>query len=300
MTHAITTIGTGAAPGTCGEIVQGQFNAEENFLVTFPVDLWSTVTIELDSRYTGITCIPPEKTKSCRAVHVLLAHLDVPDTGARLTFTSNIPVGKGMASSTADITAACRAVGDGLGMAVSPELISQIAVQIEPSDGNMYPGVVAYDHIGCRLIETLGPPPPADLLVVDLGGEVDTLAYNQAPKSYTPEDFAAFQGAYELVKNGIRSGDLALVGKAATFSARLNQKLLYKPELEALAVIAATHQAHGVCIGHSGAIAALIFDPANPRISQARAQITQDFPHLAAPYLIHSHTPDRTSQRIPL
>ena len=287
MTHLITT---GTAPGTCGEIVQGQFNVGENFLVTFPIDLWSTVKIEISPDISGITCTPPEKTKSCRAVGLLLEHLGQGNLGATLSFTSDIPVGKGMASSTADITAACRAVGDALGVDVSPELISEIAAQIEPSDGNMYDGVVCYDHVHCRLLETLGPPPPADLLVIDLGDTVDTLAYNQIPKAYTVEDFSASHQAYQMVRQGIHTGDLALIGKAATASARLNQKLLYKPELEVLIGIAADHQAYGVCIGHSGTIAALIFDPGSPQIPQAQAQITASLPAVSDISIIHSLT----------
>lgn len=293
---ATTTTGTGTAPGTCGEIVQGQFRAGENFLVTFPIDLWSTVTIEFDSQLPGIACTPPEKTKSCRAVHLLLKHLNLRESGAILTFSSDIPIGKGMASSTADITAACRAVGAALDVAVSPELISEIAAQIEPSDGNMYPGVVVYDHLNCRLIETLGPSPPADLLVVDLGDTVDTVAYNQLPKTYSQSDFAAFQDAYHKVKAGIQFEDLAQLGAAATASARLNQKLLFKPELENLIALAEAHQAHGVCIGHSGTIAALIFNPNSPQLPQAQAAIAASLPE-AETFLTHSLTTQRNRTR---
>ena len=125
-------------------------------------------------------------------------------------------------------------------------MISEIAGRIEPSDGLMYPGVVCYNHRAGRLIEPLGALPPLDILVVDLGGQVDTLTFNSRPKQYAVAEIKTLQRAYEWVKTGIETGDLALIGRAATLSGRVNQRLLPKPPLEALIRIAEKRGAWGV------------------------------------------------------
>ena len=179
-----------------------------------------------------------------------------------------------MASSTADIVAACLATAQAVGRSLPPEEISQIAIGIEPSDGIMYPGVVCYNHRRGQLIESLGDLPPVDILAIDLGGWVDTLQFNQKPKNYSNEEIAEIRRAYNLVKSGIREQDLDKIGLAATMSARVNQRLLPKPHLETLIEISIEYGAYGVCVAHSGTIAGLIFEQgANQLLESARDEI---------------------------
>lgn len=255
----MTAVGQARAPGTCGELVQGQFRDGTDFLVTLPVDVWSTVRVEIIPGPHPVSVYPATRTKTQQATRLALDVLGHPDTGARVSVTSDLPVGKGMASSTADVVAACRATAAALGCSISPEMISHIAGQIEPSDGVMYPGVVCYNHRECWLIEALGHLPPLEILIVDLGGEVDTLVFNTFPKNYTATEVGAIQEAYDLLVEGLRTGDMLLIGRAATLSSRINQRLLAKPHLERLIQIARDYGAYGVNVAHSGTIVGLLF-----------------------------------------
>jgi L-threonine kinase len=267
---------TVAVPGTCGELVQGQFNNGTDFLVTLPVDLWSTVRVEIIPESQAMPVYPADRTKTQQAARLMLNVLGYPDAGARIWVTSELPVGKGMASSTADIVAACRAIAAALDRSATPEMISQIAGEIEPSDGVMYPGVVCYNHRQCRLIDHLGTMPPLEILVIDLGGEVDTLAFNTRPKDYNDTELEAFQRAYELVAEGVSTGDVSLIGRAATISARVNQRLLPKPCLEDFIQISETHGAYGLSIAHSGTTIGLLFERGAGRaIRRAREAILE-------------------------
>ena len=252
---------TASAPGTCGELVQGQFGNGEDFLVTIPVNIQSEVHLELDFDSPAIQSHPIRKDKAKRAVRKALDALGYSSVGAVFEVISDIPEGKGMASSTADIVAACYATAQALGRELSAEEISRIAIEIEPSDGVMYPGVVCYNHRRGELIESLGILPPLEILAVDLGGCVDTLQFNQIPKDYTVEELDTLQQAYELVKAGVQEDDLEKIGMAANMSARVNQRLLPKPHLETLIEISARYGAYGVCVAHSGTIAGLLFEP---------------------------------------
>jgi len=126
------------APGTCGELVQGMLNGR-HFLITCPVDLWTEI---------GVSGTRPREDageyypKLERAVGLCLKKWGF--KGKRLYFQrrSQLPVGKGMGSSTADIAAACSAAAKYLNMKLTAEEIAQIALRIEPTDGLMFPGVV--------------------------------------------------------------------------------------------------------------------------------------------------------------
>jgi uncharacterized protein involved in propanediol utilization len=271
----ITTLtGTARAPGTCGELLQGQFHPAEDFLVTLPVDIWSQVQVEIYPGPPTVTSTPPHKTKTRQAVRKTLDLYGRVQFGAHVNVDSALAEGKGLASSTADITAACLATARAVGVSISPEQISAIAGQIEPSDGIMYPGVVCYNHRTCRLIETLGTPPPLQALIVDPGGCVDTVAFNRLPKRYTADEMTALAAAYDTLKTGLRTGDMSRIGKAATISARINQRFLYNPLLESLVAIGREHRAYGVCVAHSGTVAGILFGAqAGDAVEQAIAAI---------------------------
>jgi L-threonine kinase len=156
--------------------------------------------------------------------------------------------------------AACRAVANALGDSLTVKDISRLAVSMEPSDGLMYPGVVCYNHRRGELIELLGPLPSMQILVVDLGGHIDTLAYNELPKDYCKDELKELSQAFDLVRAGVKKDNRKLVGKGATISAQVNQRLLPKAYLDTLVEIAQLHHAYGVCVAHSGTVAGLLFD----------------------------------------
>lgn len=266
--------GRARAPGTCGELVQGQFKTGVDFLVTFPVDIWSDVRVEIQPASRVIEVFPIDRVKTRLAVRHTLDMLSYTRIGARVQISSDIPVGKGMASSTADIVAACNATAMALHQSLSPDQISAIARQVEPSDGIMYPGIVCYNHGACELIESLGTAPEIEILVVDLGGVVDTQQFNRIPKAYTLVELDEIERAYDLVAKGVEQGNLDLIGRAATASARVNQRILRKSALDDLIRIASAHDAFGLNVAHSGTVVGLLFAKNNGvAVSQAEHEI---------------------------
>lgn len=271
-----SSTGVGRAFGTCGELAQGQFDSGEDFLITLPVDTWSEVQVTVDATSTEVRG-NIEKTKTSLAIRKAVDHLGFPNWGATFQSKSELPEGKGMASSSADIVAACRAVSAALKLPLSAEEISRIAISIEPTDGVMYSGSVCYNHRKGNLLETFGNLPPFNLLVLDLGNQVDTVAFNQIPKNYTAVETEQINRAYELIKSGIQMQDLAQIGLGATLSAEVNQRILIKPHFERIVSIARAHGASGICAAHSGTVLGLLFAPrASHRIATARRSILND------------------------
>ncbi|MEW6243620.1 MAG: GHMP kinase [Bacillota bacterium] len=255
--------GRAQAPGTCGELVQGRLDGID-FMVTCPVDLWSCVEVSVDCKRAGRREYT-SRTKAGQAVECTLARLGQPGRAFSYRVASSIPVGKGMASSSADIAAACVAAARALGKAISAEEVADIALSIEPTDGLMYPGIALFDHRMGRIRRTLGCAPPMDVIIVDPGGTVDTLMFNRRPDLafLNRKKEREVEEALSLVEQGVIRGDPELIGCGATLSAMANQGILEKPALDRCIRMGRELGAVGVNVAHSGTVIGLLFDRRN-------------------------------------
>ena len=263
MTQTVSIIGTAMAraPGSCGELAQGMLDGSY-FLVSCPIDMYSTATVEI-SPGSGRVTAPPDAPKSRRAVELALARSGRRDVDARLTLSSPIPRGKGMASSTADIAASIAATASALcpDANISPDEVACVALRIEPSDSVMLPGIALMDHKSGSMMRTLGAPPPMRVVVLDFGGDVDTLAFNGVNRDGALNRLEAqFAEALSLIEAGISAGNPAAIGEGATLSAIANQQLLYKPQLDAVLRLAEEVGAVGVNAAHSGTVLGMLFE----------------------------------------
>ncbi len=162
-----------AVPATCGELVQGTLDGIP-CLVSCPIDCYSIAEIHL--KPTPGWEVPGDAPKAAAALRAGLAYMGSATSWAgRLRLLSDLPRGRGYGSSTADIGATLYALGQALGRPIAPEQVAQLAVSVEPSDSTIFPGLALFDHRGGHLHEGLGPAPPLAVVIIDPGGEVDTL-----------------------------------------------------------------------------------------------------------------------------
>ncbi|MDQ6598665.1 GHMP family kinase ATP-binding protein [Bacillus salipaludis] len=265
-------IGKGSCHGTFGELVQGIID-EKHFLITFPIpNLKSEAVFIPNPRASEMTMGDP-KVKALKAGKILMQQFDLP-LGGSLDIRSNIPSGKGMASSSADIVAAIRAIADSYSLPITKEMISSIAAQVEPTDGVMYDEVVAYDYIHGELIEGFGTLPSFHLVGFDFGGEVDTVQFNHIEKEYKQQDHAIFIQAYELIREGFGRRDFSLISKATTLSARVNQKILPKPFFYEFEKLAQDYQG-GIVVAHSGTVMGILLDGNLPNQNEVISDLSR-------------------------
>ena len=271
------------APGVCGELAQGVIEGI-HFLVTCPIDFYSRVTVYLYSDGPGVEA-PDGCDKTAAAVRRALSQLKNAKVRAKLTINNPIPRGKGMASSSADLAAAIAATGLALGEELTPYQIAQIALSIEPTDGIMIPGVALFDHRAGIIRESLGPPPPMEIVALDLGGTVDTAQFNMVDRFQRWQNVdEQTKEALRLLRLGIANEDPVLVGQGASISADASQAVLSKPRLEEVKDFAASVGAVGVNVGHSGTIIGVLLDARERRGKSTYHKALEAFPDADAVY----------------
>jgi uncharacterized protein involved in propanediol utilization len=271
-------VAVSSAFGTFGELLQGALpDGGPDFLVTLPIARWATAAFEYDRTGDGVEITPATKTKARRVAEAVLNRFA--GGGGSLRLTGSLPEGKGLASSSADLVATARAVASALGSELPPPAIEDILRRIEPTDGVMYPGVVAFEHRNVALLARLGALPPMTIVGIDEGGTVDTVAFNRIPKNFTAVERQEYARLLDEMRVAVRAGDVVAIGRVSTRSAHLNQRLCRKRTLSAMTAVSAEVGGVGVVTAHSGSTIGLLLPHDMPgfrsRLAEAINQCSQ-------------------------
>ncbi len=234
-------------PGSCGEIMQGYWH-DEPFLVTCPIDRYSTVTVR-----SGTGRLVGGGAKAKRAFSLALTYCRVSELPYDFILTSDLPEGKGMASSSADICAVLAAVGFASGRPLTERAIGRLAASIEPTDGIFCRGMAVIEPDTGTVKAVLGPVPKLSIAVFDAGGTVDTVVFHKKGRRRRNPDSKAIAAGMTLLQSPLTAENL---GRAATYSALANQVLLEKPDFPAFVERALQKPCVvGVNTAHSGTVA---------------------------------------------
>jgi len=252
-------IGLARCPGTCGEWVQGARQGIP-FLVDCPIDRFSEVRVTLNRHTTGWD-VPHGKTKVLQVLELLKEDLGLSSLSGKVEFLQQLPEGKGMASSTADLTAVVAATLMALGEEPVPERLAHFVLRIEPSDSVMFPGITELEHVIRHKHRVLGSSVPALFLALDWGGAIDTRVFNARPE--LAEHYRRYEDeinrAYELAREGIEQINLEKLAVAGTISARCNLAINSKAQFESFLTWVLQKGGLGVVTAHSGTLLAGVF-----------------------------------------
>jgi len=246
------------APGTCGELVQGSIDGQD-FLVNCPVDLYSQA-VARPSAYAGLSLHHAElHGKVMQAAQVVCSICGI-ELHHEMRIDSNIPRGKGMASSTADLTAAVEALCRSCAVSLSDEQLARVLTAVEPSDCVHFPGIAHVNHLNGELLDMMPAPVGMRVLVLDCGGEVDTVHFDrERARAVYRRNQPAIRAALHLVKLGLRKSDDRAVATAATLSSKLSQEILPKPQFDELLACSREHGALGINCAHSGTVLGVLY-----------------------------------------
>jgi len=248
-------VGTGA--GTCGELVQGVLSDGRTFHVTCPISKSSTVTIRLrESDEWQITGVPPERQKLSTAIRSASDEFGLGPCAVQVRHVSELDVGKGLGSSTADIVAAARAVAAAVGDELSSAELATIATSIEASDGSMYPQIVAFDQKGGALIRRFDWWPQMAVVIVTPSTTLDTASADFTGQADLGHQFDRI---IDGLDEAVIARDGAAFARAATESAAFNQQFIPNHLFDVLAEEYESLGADGLNVAHTGTCLGLLF-----------------------------------------
>lgn len=246
-------------PGTCGELFQGILNGIP-CLVSCPMDRMNHLKITLIPEQEGLL-VSPGMEKTRKALEKACPRLGLDNALIEVTKIEGLPEGKGYASSTADILGALFGVARLAGYTLTPEEATRIALSVEPTDSLAWPELSLLDHREGRIMRKLGNVPPLDVLVVEQPGTVDTEEFNRRDITSLLEKKAGlYTEAFNLLYEGIREGNISLIGRASTMSALASTEFLEKDSQEYILELARSFGCPGICTAHSGTLTGVLID----------------------------------------
>ena len=270
------------APGTCGEFLQGSIDGQ-SFLVTCPINRYSYALSNVIQPFSKEFCaLQPKSAQARKLVQELVQEKKKNQICPPVYVRSDILQGKGMASSSADISVTAMATALAMDYDLSLKELEQICLSVEPTDASFYQGVTQFDYIKGTISKPLGMCPPLKILVFDEGGSIDTVSFNKQAdlQNKILEKESIIQESFDLFKQGLIMHDIKLIGQAATLSAFGNQRILYKPNLYDFHDVGNSYNSVGTIIAHSGTIMGLLFPVDYGRIDDCKNEILRKLPQL--------------------
>ncbi len=257
-------------PGSCGELLQGWQHGEP-FLVTCPIARYTTA--EVSSSFQGREGLGE---KADKALQLTLSALGCRAFPYGLRLHSELPPGKGMASSSVDIAAVAAAVSHALHKPLTPRQILALAVQIEPTDATFLHGIVRLNQLSGKVFAVYQQLPYLPLSIFDTGGAVDTVACYHAAS--LPKEERDWERCFQELQQGEKG-----MAAAATQSAVWQEKILPKRSLHPFLRKARQFGALGVTAAHSGTVLGVLWPRcmAKGKIAGADEKLQRSFPELA-------------------
>nr|WP_294575386.1 cobalamin biosynthesis protein [uncultured Romboutsia sp.] len=249
----------GICPASCGEFVQGIVDRDE-YLCSYAIDLYSTA--EVEEKLNNINIGP---SKSRKAIEAVFKKFNIPIEESKnisLKIKSKIPVGKGMASSTADIGATIGATLGLIKKELSNEEIAKLASTIEPTDSIYIEKNNIFNPLNGEVIKYLGNIQDSRVVILEPNRTLNTMRIRKTPnyKKIKIKNKDITKISFNLLEEGIKNNDLYSIGKASTFSSLANENIHQKEGLEKIIEISKNYGAYGVNVAHSGTVIGILID----------------------------------------
>lgn len=270
--------GRGTAPGTCGEFAQGILLDGTPFHATCPINKSATVVARLrPAKELSLIGLREHQRKLALAIEYTLEQLDLGPMEVTIRHWSDLDIGKGMGSSTADVLAGIRAIADAAGREIDVVTEGRLAAKVESSDGSMHPGIAAVNHKTCELVRTWDWYPEFVIVMLVPHDSVDTHSISFAGQEALASQYETLLGGMD---EAIRGRSIAEFAEWSTESARLNERYLLNPYCRNLSDHLDELGALGVNVGHTGTVCGLLFpntDEGRMKASEVCFEVRQQF-----------------------
>lgn len=249
----------GICPASCGEFVQGIIKDKE-YLSSYAIDRYSIVTLE-----ERIEDVKKGPLKARKDIEEVFKYFNLPKKELKhisIDINSEIPISKGMASSTADIGATIKATLNLIGKNLDEYEISRLATKIEPTDSIYIKENTIFNPLDANVIKKLGILDTGKVLILEPNETLST-KYIRKKENYNKlkkQNKYIIEYAFKLLEEGIKKKDLNLIGQACNISSIANENIHKKKYLNEIMDISKEYGAYGVNIAHSGTVVGILLE----------------------------------------
>lgn len=239
-------------PGSIGEIIQGNYKGID-ILMSCPINLFTKVRVfECNSVKKGLN------GKSIMLLENLLKKWNLEEYINKLDIEiqSNIPKGKGFASSTADLCGTYHSLIKLFNREFHEEELIRECIKIEPTDSIIFNKMTIFDYKKGIFKDSVGDYLEFYLLVFEGQNTVNTVEFNK--KVSVP--LSSIDDIIDDLKDGIRQKDIKKIAQVSTESIIRNQNRLKYDILSEVIRQKDITGGLGVLGAHSGDLMAIIFD----------------------------------------
>lgn len=240
-------------PGSFGEILQGKVK-NRDLLLSCPVNLYTEVKI--------FECNNPLKKKylkkSAEFLYNILKAWGEEDyyNNIDIEITSQIPYGKGLASSTADLCGVYYALLKMFKKEFNQNELMENCIKIEPTDSIIFKDMTLFDYKKGFYKEAIGSYMNYNILAFEGSKVVNTVEFNNSNLS----DLSDVEDLLHVIKEAVEEKNLEKLAFVSTESIIRNQKRLYYDFLQKVLEINKNTSGLGVIGAHSGNVLGIIFD----------------------------------------
>jgi uncharacterized protein involved in propanediol utilization len=267
MTIQITTY------AKIGELLQGILDKNHSFLLSnHSSKYFKTMTVLDSNSKTNL----PLKPKSRQALNLFWSTIEDQSQKADIRSISiiqesNIPEGKGLSSSSADILGVLSALNQFYNTHYSVEKLYQLATQIEPTDPCLHKNPLFFHQNSGEIIEAIELLPYSILYFdSDTDSQIDTLSFSQKVH-YSENQTQEFQELIHSIKKATKTKDYELFFYCITKSAIINETILPKKNFPLLLDFASENNC-GLFVAHSGTYMGLLIEPDRLTLIESKAK----------------------------
>ncbi|MCI1945240.1 GHMP family kinase ATP-binding protein [Clostridium luticellarii] len=243
---------TAAYPGSFGEIVQGKME-NRDILLSCPVDVYTEVKLT--------ECHNPVRRANLKKSSNFLFNIlkswgyEKYYKNIDIEINSQIPQGKGLASSTADLCGVYYCLIDMFNRKFNELELVRNCVNIEPTDSIIFKKMTLFDYKNGKYSCTLGDYLSYDVLAFEGYGAVDTVEFNHRD---LPE-LSDVTALIPVLKEAVEEKNLEKLAYVSTESIIKNQGRLYYEFLDRIIDIKKRTSGLGIMGAHSGNALGIIY-----------------------------------------
>lgn len=240
-------------PGSFGEVLQGRINSKD-LLLSCPVNVYTRVKVFESNN-------AEKKFNNQKSAAFLKNVLKLWDYEAHyknfdIEINSQIPYGKGLASSTADLCGVYYCLLKLFNKEFNEEELVEQCIKIEPTDSIIFKKMTLFDYKKGLYKKTMGDYVNYNILAFEGNKVVDTVEFNNKnlPSLSDVDDLLP------ILEEAIKEKNLEKLAYVSTESIVRNQKRLQYEFLQEVINIKNKTAGLGIIGAHSGSVLGIIYE----------------------------------------